>query len=124
MSTRSTIVLTDNCHLFHDGFDMNHVYLEMEESSIGTITLRIPALEWAELRQPEIRQSAHVGLDQHERRSLLRAGVERRIAKWREGGSDPNGTDALMGVALYGLVEQPVEEQVESAMQKLGLIES
>ena len=55
MSTKATIAYGANFHLYHEGFDEDHVYLELEgtqfEAAYNRVMVPIPVHVWEVIRQ-------------------------------------------------------------------------
>lgn len=119
MSTRSTIALSGDYHLYHDGFDQQNVYLEID-SDYGKIVLRIPAKDWVELSSHVIYPHSQIrGMSDEEVEAFITQVVQERMDEWEK--SDKSDILGLSGIATFGDRDSPLESQVISAMVKYGI---
>jgi hypothetical protein len=119
MSTKSSIACGPNFHLYHEAFEQDAVYLELEqaffEASPDKITVAIPVVVWEVIRQyagadlswavksdEEIRQ--WVGHEVDERIALSQAATANRA--FFRGGRD----------LAFGSVDDPREMQLKHGL--------
>src|SRR5262245_24365437 len=119
MSTKSTIAHGNNFHFYHECFDDNHVYLELEgmefEAGYNRVMVSIPIHIWETIRHLG---EARLDLINHTDEYLLEmveAKVDERIADYQEtlrtNPKNSAGWIRLSGALLYGGSDEPREEQ-------------
>ena len=124
MSTKATIAHGSNFHFYHEVFDDNHVYLELEgmefEAGYGRVMVSIPIHIWETIRHLG---AARLDLINHTDEDLLKMVedyVDKRIAEYQEAhhqDPDRTGWPRFAGRMLYGAADEPRENQIKSGME-------
>lgn len=124
MSTKSTIAYGNNFHFYHEAFDDDHVYLELEgtefEAGHGRVMVSIQMHIWETIRPLG---GARLELVNHTDEDLLatvEADVNERIARHEEllrENPERVGFASLCGLFVYGGADDPREEQIKSGME-------
>jgi len=124
MSTKSSIAYGDNFHLYHEVWDDDHVYLELEtthfEAGYGRVMVPIPIHIWEVIRHLGGAQLDLVEKTDEELLATVVTNVDERIAKYQEAlreHPDRVGLISFIGGMVYGSAKQPREEQIESGME-------
>jgi hypothetical protein len=122
--TKSTIAHGSNFHFYHECFDDNHVYLELEgmefEAGYNRVMVSIPIHIWETIRHLG---EARLDLIKHTDEDLLaivEAKVDERIEKYQEAlRANPKGAGwiSFSGSLLYGGADKPREEQIKNGME-------
>jgi hypothetical protein len=62
MSTKATIYLDNDFHLYKEGWDDDNVYLELESSSqfVEKLAVKIPVAVWNEMRKRSVPPTGHL----------------------------------------------------------------
>ncbi len=121
MSTKATIAHGPGFHFYHDLFDEDHVYLEVEgtqfEASYGRVMVPIPVHIWEVIRR-------HPGVDLQladktdaELRQHVEAVLEERLKRHREADEKAKGLMALSGALSFGSIDQPREAQLAAGLE-------
>jgi hypothetical protein len=124
MSTKSTIAHGDNFHFYHEAWDDDHVYLELEgaefEASHGRVMVSIPIHIWETIRPLGGARLEVVNHTDEDLLALVEADVDERIARHEEllrENPDRAGFASLSGLFVYGGADDPREEQIKSGME-------
>jgi hypothetical protein len=123
MSTRATIAHGNNFHFYHECFDDNHVYLELEgmefEAGYNRVMVSIPIHIRETIRHLGAARLDLVNYTDEDLLALIEANVDERIAEYQEAHrTNPNfaGWIRFSGSLLYGGADKPREEQIKSGM--------
>jgi hypothetical protein len=123
MSTKSTIAHSNNFHFYHECFDDNHVYLELEgmefEAGYNRVMVSIPIHIWETIRHLGAARLDLVNYSDEDLLAMVEAKVDERIAEYQEAlRTNPNvaGWIRFSGSLLYGGADKPREEQIKSGM--------
>jgi hypothetical protein len=119
MSTKSTIAYGPSFHLYHELADENAVYLELGgvryEASYNRVIVPIPVHVWELIRAYAGVDLSLVDWSDEELRAYVERRVDDRLA--RAAGSGPDAAAHPMGVAIYGDVDTPRDEQIARGLQ-------
>ena len=121
MSTKATIAHGPNFHFYHDLWDEDHVYLEVEgtqfEASYGRVMVPIPVHIWEVIRR-------HPGVDlqlanktDDELRQHVEQIVDERLKRYQEAEEHAKGLAALAGSLTFGRADQPREAQLAAGLE-------
>lgn len=127
MSTRATIVYADRetdtgmeFHLYHECFDDENVYLELEgqeieyEASRNRVMVKIPNEVWETIRGFQGMSFEWADWTDDEVRDYATQKITERMERIREAEKDgKNSIARVLGVLTYGSADNPVEEQIE-----------
>jgi hypothetical protein len=63
MSSKATIYLDKDFHLYQDAWDDENIYLEIESTSqfVEKLAIKIPVTTWNEMRERDIRVRRRIG---------------------------------------------------------------
>lgn len=124
MSTKATIAYGDNFHFYHEAWDDDHVYLELEgtefEASHGRVMVSIPVHIWETIRHLGGARLELVNHTDEDLLAMVEADVGERIARREEllrKNPDRAGFASLSGLFVYGGADDPREEQIKSGME-------
>jgi hypothetical protein len=126
MSTKATIAHGKNFHFYHECFDDNHVYLELEgmefEAGYNRVMVSIPIHIWETIRHLGAARLDLVNHTDEDLLAMVESQVDERIAQYQEDiRTNPKvaGWIRLSGSLLYGGADEPREEQIKSGMDYL-----
>ena len=124
MSTKSTIAYGNNFHFYHEAFDDDHVYLELEgmefEAGQGRVMVSVPIHIWETIRPLGGARLELVNHTDEDLLAMVEADVDERIARYEEllrENPDRAGLASLCGLFVYGGADDPREEQIKSGME-------
>src|SRR5438874_9471962 len=120
MSTKATIAYGKNFHFYHEVFDDNFVYLELEgvefEAGYNRVMVPIPIHIWEVIRRyPGIdldwADKSDAEISQH-----VEGEVDERIKRYAE--TDQNGRRLfrVLGSMVYGSADEPREKQIAAGI--------
>jgi hypothetical protein len=119
MSTKSSIACGPNFHLYHEAFEQDAVYLELEqaffEASPDKVTVAIPVVIWEVIRQYAGTDLSWVAKSDEEIRQWVENEVDDRIARNL---ADPPKRALLrtFGEMTFGLASDAREAQIERGL--------
>src|SRR5690349_2828875 len=88
MSTKSTLWYDGEYHLYQEGFDHEHVYLDIQSSHFAELTLKLPLPVWKELRKHTIQpDEEYLDLSDEQLRAEAVTAVDKH-RKWLEENND------------------------------------
>ena len=120
MSTKATIAHGSNFHLYHEVFDEDHVYLELEgvqfEAGYNRVMVPIPVYIWEVIRHyPGVDLSVVEKTDE-ELQQYVEQEVDERIKRYQEAYENAKGLVSLFGSLAYGAADEPREQQVADGL--------
>jgi hypothetical protein len=121
MSTKATIAHGPMFHFYHEVFDDDHVYLELEqvqfEAGSGHVMVPIPVHVWEVIRHYSgIDLSLAEKTDEELLTEVVRA-VDERIADYAAAQGQARTLVTLSGILVYGSAETSRDEQIEAGMR-------
>lgn len=120
MSTKCTVMYYDNFHLYHECFDNQNVYLQIDngqfEASQDSVTLTIPLEIWESIRRCKCADLSLAGKTDEELTQQVTLEVEDRVIKYQEAHDKLKPLIALGGSMVYGDVKSSKEEQIENGV--------
>lgn len=126
MSTKATIAYGEDFHLYHECFDDEAVYLELEkvefEAKPESVMVRIPMVIWEHIRQFPGMAFDLVDKSDEELRGQAERFVRERLQdleRLRQAGREP-GIMRGWGSMSYGSPDAPMEQQIETGLQTLS----
>lgn len=123
MSTKSTIAHGRGFHFYHEAFDEDGVYLELEdvefEAGYRRVMVKIPVDVWEVIRHTAPARLDLVDSSDEELRRTVERQVDERIAEYEQakGDSQQEALVSLFGALLFGSADEPHEEQVRSGVE-------
>lgn len=125
MSTKSTIMYFEDAHLYHEAFEDDAVYLELEnvqfKASNNRVQLRIPVSAWESLRKGQSFNPYYI--DKTDEVLLEEAinEIDKRLLDYHEALKEGNEKKAhivaFIGTLTYGSIDLPREEQISNTFQ-------
>ena len=124
MSTKSTIAHGENFHFYHEAFDDDHVYLELEtthfEARFGRVMLPIPIHIWESIRHLGGAQMDLADKQDNELLAMVEEEVDQRIAEHQQAmreTPDCAGFIRICGSLAYGMTDSPRADQIHRGME-------
>ena len=125
MSTKSTVAHGPAFHLYSEVFDEDNVYLEIEgthfEASYNRVMIPIPIHVWQIIRRCPGTQLNYAKKTDEELRFQAEQDVDDRLKRYQESlQQDSSRAKALAflgGGFVYGDINQPREQQIETGIQ-------
>jgi hypothetical protein len=124
MSTKATIAYGENFHFYHECFDEDHVYLELEttqfEAGYGRVMVPIPLHIWETIRHLGNARLDLVNQTDEDLRAMVETEVDRRIAKYQEALRRHPGRTQLAwlgGSLVYSSPDKPRGKQIPRGME-------
>lgn len=124
MSTKATIAHGENFHFYHECFDDDHVYLQLEgvnfEASAGHVTVAIPVDVWETIRCLAPARLKLVNVSDGELHSIVEQQVDERIVEYeriKTEHPDHVALFAIFGLRLFGGVDKPRGEQIKQGLE-------
>ncbi len=119
MSTKATIAHGPNFHLYHEAFEQNVVYLELEkaffEASPEKVTVAIPVVIWEVIRKQTGIDLSWASKSDEELRQWVENEVDKRIALSQA--DTPNRAFVRrLGNQTFGLASDTRELQIERGL--------
>ena len=116
MSTKSSIYYDGDSdfHLYQEGFDSWNVRLDVPLGGGSEVTVVIPLRIWKEMRQTTMYMERYLDMSSENLRAEAEKSVDKRLAEWKDRGSDPKSILNFSGVVVYGAIESPRDEQIEN----------
>ena len=118
MSTKATIAHGPNFHLYHEVFDEDNVYLELEgtqfEAGYNRVMVPIPVHVWEVIRQYPGMTSRIADKTDAELSQLVEQQVDDRIKEYAE--ADERAKGLVFGSLALGTADQPREQQIAAGL--------
>jgi hypothetical protein len=119
MSTKATIAYGPTFHFYHEVFDDNSVYLELEqvafEASYNQVIVPIPVHIWEVIRQYPGIDLAWANKSDQDMLEYVSQAVDDRIQQFAAAG-DRKGLISLCGGLVYGQADDPRADQIERGL--------
>ena len=116
MSTKATIAHGPNFHFYHEVFDDDHVYLELEgaqfEAGYNRVMVPIPVHIWEVIRQYSGVDLSFAEKTDEELQRYVEQEVDGRIKRYQEATEKSKGLVSLFGSLAYGAADEPREKQI------------
>jgi hypothetical protein len=116
MSTKATIAHGPNFHFYHEVFDDDHVYLELEgaqfEAGYNRVMVPIPVHIWEVVRQYSGVDLSFAEKTDEELQRYVEQEVDDRIKRYQEATENAKGLVSLFGSLAYGVADEPREKQI------------
>jgi hypothetical protein len=121
MSTKSTIAHGRNFHLYHEAFDEDNVYLELEgtnfEASYNRVMVPIPVHVWEVIRHYPGIDLKYVDRTDAEIRQYVEREVDERLKRYKEASERSKGLVSLSGSLAFGTADQPRDQQISAGIE-------
>jgi hypothetical protein len=123
MSTKCTIVHGDSFHFYHEVFDDDHVYLELDtthfEAGYGRVMVPIPIHIWETIRYLGGAQLDLVDKQDDELVAMVHSEVDQRIAEYQQVARDPDRAAfaSFIGCLPYGKADTPRVDQIRKGVE-------
>ncbi len=124
MSTKATIAYGESFHFYHECFDDDHVYLQLEnvsfEASAGQVTVAIPVDVWETIRCLAPARLELVELSDDKLHRMIERQVDERIAEYEQiktAHPDRAGMFAFFGSHVFGSADKPRGEQIKHGLK-------
>ena len=119
MSTKSSIAHGPNFHFYHEAFEQDTVYLELEqaffEASPDKVTVAIPVVVWEVIRQFAGADLSWAAKTDEEIRQWVEHEVDERIALSQTASAN-RAFLRMCGVLTFGSIDDPRELQLERSL--------
>jgi hypothetical protein len=116
MSTKATIAYGPNFHFYHEAFDDDHVYLELEgtqfEAGYNRVMVLIPVHIWEVIRQYSGVDLSFAEKTDEDLQQYVEQEVNDRIKRYQEAQENAKGLVGLFGSLAYGAADEPREKQI------------
>jgi hypothetical protein len=120
MSTKATIAHGPNFHLYHEAFDEDHVYLELEgaqfEAGYNRVMVPIPVHIWEVIRHYSGVDLSFAEKTDEDLRRYVEQEVDERIKRYQEAHEKAKGLVSLFGSLAYGAADEPRAKQIEEGL--------
>ena len=120
MSTKVTIAHGPNFHLYHEVFEEDHVYLELEgtqfEAGYNRVMVPIPAHVWEVIRHYPGVDFTYADKTDAELRQYVEQEVDGRLKLYEEADERAKGLVTLSGSLAFGTADQPREQQIAAGI--------
>jgi hypothetical protein len=121
MSTKSTIAYGRNFHLYHEAFDEDYVYLEIEgtqfEASYNRVMVPIPVHVWEVIRRYPGIDLKYADKTDAEIRRYVEQEVDERFKQYEKASPKSKGLISLSGALVYGTADQPRDQQIAAGVE-------
>lgn len=121
MSTKSTIAHGRNFHLYHEAYDEDYVYLEVEgtkfEASYNRVMVPIPVHIWEVIRHYPGIDLKYADKTDAEIRQYVDQEVDERLERYEKATERSKGLVLLFGSLAYGTADQPREQQIAAGVE-------
>src|ERR671923_711816 len=121
MSTKSTIAHGRNFHLYHEAFDEDYVYLELEgakfEASYNRVMVPIPVHVWEVIRHYPGIELEYADKTDAEIRQHVEQEVDERLKRYEEANEKSKGLVSLFGSLAFGPADQPRDQQIAAGVE-------
>jgi len=121
MSTKSTIAYGRNFHLYHEAFDEDYVYLELEgtkfEASYNRVMVPIPVHVWEVIRRYPGVDLKYADKTDVEIRRYVEREVDERLKRYEEADKRSKGIVSLAGSLVFGTADQPRDRQIAAGVE-------
>ncbi|HJU61480.1 MAG TPA: hypothetical protein VJ864_05505 [Candidatus Binatia bacterium] len=121
MSTKSTIAYGPTFHLYHEAFDEDYVYLELEgtkfEASYNRVMVPIPVHVWEVIRRYPGIDLKYADKTDAEIRRYVEQEVDERLKRFVEAGQRSKGLVSLAGSLAFGTADQPRDQQIAAGIE-------
>lgn len=118
MSTKSTLVYGPGFHLYHECFEQDNVYLELEKTHFecypDMVTVAIPVVVWEVIRQSAGADFPWAAKSDDEIRSFVEKEVHGRLTTLKD--EDSGSIKFMFGNSVFGSVSEPRENQIEKGL--------
>ena len=118
MSTKATIAHGPNFHLYHEVFDEDNVYLELEgtqfEAGYNRVMVPIPVHVWEVIRQYPGIDLQYADKTDAELSQFVEQQVDDRIKEYAE--ADERAKGLVFGSLALGTADQPREQQIAAGL--------
>jgi len=119
MSTKSTLAHGPDFHLYHECFEQDNVYLELEKTHFecypDRVTVAIPIVVWEVIRQSAGANFSWAAKSDNEIRSYVEQEIHERITDFQNKDSGSKGF-LFFGNSVFGLASEPIENQIEKGL--------
>ena len=120
MSTKATIAHGPNFHLYHEVFDEDHVYLELEgvqfEAGYNRVMVPIPVHIWEVIRQYSGVDLSFAEKTDEDLQRYVEQEVNVRIKRYQEANENAKGLVSMFGSLAYGAADEPRAQQVADGL--------
>jgi hypothetical protein len=121
MSTKATIAYGRNFHLYHEAFDEDYVYLELEganfEASYNRVMVPIPVHIWEVIRRYPGVDLKYADKTDAEIRLYVEQEVEKRLKLYEEADDRSKRLMSLSGSLVFGAADQPRDQQIAAGVE-------
>ncbi|NOU23772.1 MAG: hypothetical protein HOO93_18650 [Methyloglobulus sp.] len=119
MSTKSTLVYGPGFHLYHECFEPDNVFLELEKAHFecypDSVTVAIPVVVWEVIRQSAGADFSWAAKSDNEIQSFVEQEVHGRITAFQD--EDSRSKRFLfVDNSVFGLASEPRENQIENGV--------
>ena len=119
MSTKSTLAHGPGFHLYHECFEQDTVYLELEKAHFecypDRVTVAIPVVVWEVIRQSAGADFSLAAKSDDEIRSYVEQEVHERITDFQNKDSGSKRF-LFVGNGVFGSASEPIEIQIEKGL--------
>ena len=120
MSTKATIAHGSNFHLYHEVFDEDNVYFELEgtqfEAGYNRVMVPIPVHVWEVIRQYPGIDLTYADKTDAKLSQLVEQQVDDRIKQYAEADEKAKGLVSLSGSLAFGAPDKPREQQIAAGL--------
>jgi hypothetical protein len=121
MSTKSTIAYGRNFHLYHEAFDEDYVYLELEgtkfEASYNRVMVPIPVHVWEVIRHYPGVDLKYADKTDAEIRQYVEQEVDERLEEYEQANERSKALVSLCGSLAFGTADQPRDQQIAAGIE-------
>src|SRR5688572_14057104 len=121
MSTKSTIAHGRDFHFYHEAFDEDHVYLELEgaefEASHNRVMVTIPVHIWEVIRRYPGIHLKYADMTDAEIREYVEQEVDARLKRYVAASERAKDLVSLSDSLAFGTADQPREQQIAAGVE-------
>lgn len=118
MSTKSTLAHGPGFHLYHECFEQDTVYLQLEKTHFecypDRVTVAIPVVAWEVIRQSAGADFSWAAKSDDEIRLYVDHEVHQRITDFHN--KDSGSIKFIFGNCVFGSASEPMEKQIEKGL--------
>lgn len=118
MSTKGTIFLVGDWHLYEEVFEQWNIYIDLPKDALTAIdgndvTICIPIAVWKALRAHTTYTEKYIDMPPEALRAEAEAWATQRLERWRNAETDSLKAIVAMGGCFIATITDPFEKQVQ-----------
>lgn len=118
MSTKGTVALIGNWHLYEEVFEQWNIYIDLPKDALTAIdgndvTIRIPIAVWKELRQHTTHSERRIDQNLSRLREEAQHWVRDRLIDYERASTEAEQSVVALRGCLIADINDPMEKQIE-----------